>query len=84
MKRGPLTADELPHLEHRWAVISSFLDVASDANYIHAAGYTAGWRVYDRYLKANRVEDGAASYARVVRLALGTELGRRVTAQQER
>jgi hypothetical protein len=38
---------------------------------------TAGWRVYDRYLKANRVEDGAASYARVVRLALGTELGRR-------
>lgn len=40
----------------------------------------AGWRVYDQYLKANRVEDGAASYARVVRLALGTELGRRVTA----
>jgi hypothetical protein len=46
MKRGPLTADELPHLEHRWAVISSFLDVASDATYTHAAGYTPGWRVY--------------------------------------
>ena len=40
----------------------------------------AGWRVYDRYLKANRVEDGAASYARVVRLVLGTELGRRADA----
>ena len=39
----------------------------------------AGWRVYDQYLKANRVEDGAASYARVVRLALGTELGKGAT-----
>src|SRR5579864_5567552 len=46
MKGGPLTADELPHLEHRWAVISSFLDVASDSTYTHAAGYTAEWRVY--------------------------------------
>jgi len=34
---------------------------------------TAGWRVYDSYLKANRVEEGAASYAGVVRLATGTE-----------
>lgn len=32
----------------------------------------AGWRVYDRYLKANRVESGAASYTEVVRLVLGT------------
>lgn len=32
----------------------------------------AGWRVYDSYLKANRVEEGAASYADVVRLVLGT------------
>ena len=31
----------------------------------------AGWRVYDQYLKANRVERGAASYAEVVRLVLG-------------
>lgn len=31
-----------------------------------------GWRVYDRYLKANQVEQGAASYAEVVRLILGT------------
>jgi hypothetical protein len=35
----------------------------------------AGWRVYDRYLKANRVEAGAASYAEVVRLALGVKFG---------
>ena len=35
----------------------------------------AGWRVYDRYLKANRVEAGAASYAEVVRLALGARFG---------
>ena len=31
----------------------------------------AGWRVYDSYLKANRVEAGTASYDEVVRLALG-------------
>jgi hypothetical protein len=35
----------------------------------------AGWRVYDQYLKANRVEAGAASYATVVRLVLGTRFG---------
>jgi hypothetical protein len=33
----------------------------------------AGWRVYDGYLKANRVEAGAASYDLVVRLVLGVE-----------
>jgi len=33
----------------------------------------AGWRVYDQYLKANKVEAGAASYADVVRLILGTK-----------
>jgi hypothetical protein len=33
-----------------------------------------GWRVYDSYLKANRVEAGAASYGEVVRLALGARL----------
>jgi hypothetical protein len=31
----------------------------------------AGWQVYDRYLKANRVETGTRSYADVVRLILG-------------
>ena len=34
----------------------------------------AGWRVYDSYLKANRVDAGTASYAEVVQLVLGTEL----------
>jgi hypothetical protein len=33
---------------------------------------SVGWRVYDTYLKANRVEAGAASYAEVVRLVAGT------------
>jgi hypothetical protein len=36
---------------------------------------TAGWRIYDSYLKANRVEVGVASYAEVVRLVLGVRLG---------
>lgn len=36
----------------------------------------AGWRIYDSYLKANRVEAGAASYAEVVRLALGLRVAR--------
>lgn len=31
---------------------------------------TAGWRVYDGYLKANRVEQGVASYGAVVTLIL--------------
>src|SRR5262245_26350030 len=33
-----------------------------------------GWRAYDAYLKANRVEAGTNSYAQVVRLALGVRL----------
>ena len=43
----------------------------------------AGWRVYDRYLKANRVEAGAASYAQVVRLALGARFGPRTPPMNE-
>lgn len=34
-----------------------------------------GWAVYDRYLKANRIEAGTASYQGIVRLALGTRFG---------
>jgi len=37
----------------------------------------AGWRAYDQYLRANRVESGTASYGEVIRFVLGTELGRR-------
>ncbi|HEY2907340.1 MAG TPA: DUF3810 family protein [Vicinamibacterales bacterium] len=32
----------------------------------------AGWRVYNQYLKANRVEAGTRSYSEVVQLILGT------------
>jgi hypothetical protein len=39
----------------------------------------AGWRVYDGYLKANRVERGTHSYGEVVALVLGTHLGARLT-----
>jgi hypothetical protein len=38
---------------------------------------SAGWRVYDSYLKANRVAAGAASYDEVVRLVLGTRVAGR-------
>jgi hypothetical protein len=37
----------------------------------------AGWRVYDSYLKANRVEAGIASYDEVVRLVLGLRVNGR-------
>jgi hypothetical protein len=37
----------------------------------------AGWRVYDSYLKANRVESGTQSYDEVVRLVLGLRLNGR-------
>ena len=40
----------------------------------------AGWRVYDTYLKANRVEAGAASYEQVVRLVLGTAIGQKASS----
>jgi hypothetical protein len=36
---------------------------------------SAGWRLYDRYLKANRVDKGAASYGEIVRLVLGVRFG---------
>ena len=42
--------------------------------HVKPAVANAGWRVYDRYLKANRVEAGTASYAEVVRLVLGIRL----------
>jgi hypothetical protein len=35
----------------------------------------AGWRFYDSFLKANRVESGMASYAEVVQLVLGVRFG---------
>jgi hypothetical protein len=49
------------------------------ARHVNRRVAVAGWRVYDSYLKANRVEAGAASYGAVVRLVLGARLpdGRR-------
>jgi hypothetical protein len=38
--------------------------------------FAGAWRTYDRYLKANRVEAGVASYAQVVQLVLGTRFER--------
>ena len=38
---------------------------------------TMVWRVYDSYLKANRVQAGAASYDEVVRLVLGVRVAGR-------
>ena len=35
----------------------------------------AGRRLYDRYLKANRVEEGVESYGQVVKLVLGVRFG---------
>jgi hypothetical protein len=35
---------------------------------------SAGWQVYDRYLRANGVEAGTASYSEVVRFVLGVPL----------
>jgi hypothetical protein len=48
---------------------------------VSPAVYTAGWRVYDSYLRANRVEAGLASYATVVRLTLGVRFGADWTPQ---
>jgi hypothetical protein len=36
---------------------------------------SAGWRMYDRYLKANRVEEGVRSYGAVVTLVLRARFG---------
>ncbi len=45
--------------------------------HLRPAVANAGWRVYDRYLKANRVDAGVRSYAEVVRLVLGVRLEER-------
>jgi hypothetical protein len=55
--------------------------VERSARHVSPVIATAGWSVYDRYLKANRVEAGTASYAAVVRLMLGTRFGPRWTPE---
>jgi hypothetical protein len=44
------------------------------ARHVNKRVAAAGWQAYDSYLKANRVEAGAASYEDVVRLVLGARL----------
>jgi uncharacterized protein DUF3810 len=44
------------------------------ARHVNPRVAAVGWRAYDAYLKANRIEAGTNSYAEVVRLALGVRL----------
>jgi hypothetical protein len=46
MKTGLLTGDELRHLEHRCAVLASFLDVSSDSVFSGASGHTKEGRIF--------------------------------------
>jgi hypothetical protein len=50
------------------------LRAISDRIRLHAipSASRAGYALYDRFLKANRVEAGIRSYGEVVRLMLGT------------
>ena len=48
-----------------------------DAREINRRVSDAGWRVYDSYLKANRVDAGTTSYDEVVRLVLGVRVSGR-------
>lgn len=71
-------------LETRWEVADGLAPgpradlraiVARIQRYVRPAVSRAGWQIYDRYLKANRVEEGTQSYADVVRIILGTRFG---------
>ena len=61
---GPGPRDDLRAIAERWH------------RNVSPAVSSAGWQVYDRYLRANRVEAGTASYGQVLQLVVGTELGR--------
>lgn len=50
--------------------------IAERARRIHPALQSVSWRVYDRYLKANRVGEGIASYDRALVLVLGSSFGK--------
>jgi hypothetical protein len=52
------------------------------ARHVNPTISNAGWRVYDSYLKANRVEAGTASYGQVVRLALGLRNAQRARSNE--
>jgi len=46
MKKGPLTPDEVRHLEHRCAVLGSFIDVFSDPTFSGASGNAKEGRIF--------------------------------------
>jgi hypothetical protein len=50
--------------------------IAERSRRVHPALRSFSWRVYDHYLKANRVSQGIASYDRVLVLVLGTRFER--------
>ena len=54
---------------------ADLIAVAQRARRINPGLQAVSWRVYDRYLKANRVEEGVASYDRALTLVLGTHFG---------
>ncbi len=43
MKKSKISADEVPHLDHRWCVLESFADVA---DYKSAVGHDKEGRIY--------------------------------------
>jgi len=45
--------------------------------------HAVSWRVYDQYLRANRVDEGLASYDAVTRLVLGSALTARLAGPDE-
>ena len=68
--RGPLAAELAPGPR---ADLNAIAD--RYRRQVNPSVSAAGWRVYDRYLKANRVAAGTASYDQVVRLVLGVRFG---------
>jgi hypothetical protein len=46
--------------------------IAARGRRIQPVLQAVSWRLYDRYLKANRVEQGVRSYDRVLALLIGT------------
>ena len=44
--KDPLTADEVRHLEHRCAVLASFIDVLGDPTFSSASGLTKEGRIF--------------------------------------
>jgi hypothetical protein len=78
------TSGAVPPRERREAAVRLIAGPRDDlrairdrvARHVSPAVASAGWSMYDSYLKANRIEAGALSYDQVVRLALGLQAAR--------